>query len=77
MQVSDIVAIQEHWLFPDSLGFLNSINSLFSGWGRCFAELNLDSVCAEAKVVLVLFGRKAFIPRLNAFRTTVMIEHWF
>ena len=29
----DILAIQEHWLYPESLIFLDSIHRDFQGWG--------------------------------------------
>ena len=45
----DILAIQEHWLYPESLIFLDSIHRDFQGWGRSCSELNLNSVWRRGK----------------------------
>ena len=46
---SDICMIQEHWLYPDSLDFLSSLNKDFIGWGRSSNNLNLDSTNLEKR----------------------------
>ena len=46
---SDLCVIQEHWLYPKSLGFLSSISSDFTGWGRSSGELNMNSIWRRGK----------------------------
>ena len=53
----DICCIQEHWLYPDSLPFLDSVNPNFKTWGRCCSELNLDSISRREKGGLAFFWR--------------------
>ena len=35
---TDILVIQEHWLYPDSLGFLQTFHEDFTGWGYIFKK---------------------------------------
>ena len=45
----DILFVQEHWLYPESLSFLDSIHRHFSGWGRSCSDLNMNSVWRRGK----------------------------
>lgn len=60
LEDSDICAVQEHWLYPDSLHFLSSIHEDFVGWGRCSNDLNLDSVWRRGMGGIALLWRKDF-----------------
>ena len=44
LKESDICVLLEHWLYPDSLTFLTSVNDEFVGWGCSSDDLNLDSL---------------------------------
>ena len=56
---SDICMIQEHWLYPDSLDFLSSLNKDFIGWGRSSNNLNLDSIWRRGKGGVGMLWRKS------------------
>ena len=45
----DILAIQEHWLYPESLNMLNSVHHNYNSWGRCSSSLDLNSVWRRGK----------------------------
>ena len=45
----DILCLQEHWLFPDSLSFLDSVDLNFKSWGRSSSDLHLDSLNRRGK----------------------------
>lgn len=55
----DILVIQEHWLYPDSLSFLQSFNQDFTGWGRSCNELNLNSLWRRGKGGIAILWRKS------------------
>ena len=46
---TDIMVIQEHWLYPDSLSFLQTFHQEFTGWGRSSSDLSLDSIWRRGK----------------------------
>lgn len=54
----DIICLQEHWLYPDDLSFLDSVNHDFIKWGKCSAELNPDSISRRGKGGLAFLWRK-------------------
>ena len=45
----DILCVQEHWLFPDSLLFLDSVNTNYQSWGRSSSDLNIDPISHRGK----------------------------
>lgn len=45
----DIIFVQEHWLYSDSLSFLDTIDCSFTSWGRSSSELNDDSISRRGK----------------------------
>ena len=59
LENSDICMIQEHWLYPDSLNFLSTVNEDFTGWGRSSKDLNLDSVWRRGKGGVGMLWRKS------------------
>ena len=63
LKKSDICILTEHWLFPDSLSFLNSINEDFTPHARSSSELEVLNhilyIVAE-KVELLYSGVKAY-----------------
>ena len=62
----DICFLQEHWLFPDSLRFLESVNTEFSSWGRACDQLNLDSLSRKGFGGVAFFWRKCLnVTRLD------------
>jgi hypothetical protein len=65
LKKSDICVTQEHWLYPDSLNFLSSINKDFTGWGRSSTELNMDSVWRRGKGGVAVLWRKELNARIN------------
>ena len=56
---TDILVIQEHWLYPDSISFLQSLHPDFCGWGRSSNELNLNSIWRRGKGGIAVLWRKA------------------
>ena len=54
----DILVIQEHWLYPDSLSFLQSLHHDFTGWGRSCCELNINSFWRRGKGGIAFLWRK-------------------
>ena len=46
---TDILVIQDHWLYPHSLGFLQTFHEDFTGWGRLCNSLKLDSIWRRGK----------------------------
>ena len=57
LKESNICVLLEHWLYPDSLTFLSSVNEDFVGWGRSSDDLHLDSLWRRGK------GKVAFLRR--------------
>lgn len=55
---SDICFIQEHWLFPESLKFLQTVHQEFTAWGRSSNDLNLDSFWRRGKGGVAILWRK-------------------
>ena len=55
---SDICAIQEHWLYPDSLNFLSSVHKDFFGWSRSSYDLDPYSIWRRGKEGVALFWKK-------------------
>lgn len=55
----DICFLQEHWLYPDSLSFLDSFHQDFTGWGRSSHNLNLDSIWRRGKGGIGILWRKS------------------
>ena len=49
LKESDICVLFEHWLYPDSLTFLSSVNEEFVGWSRSSDYLNFDSLWRRGK----------------------------
>ncbi len=64
LKKSDICVVQEHWLYPDSLNFLSSINIDLAGWGRSSTELNMDSVWRTGKGGVAILWRKELMQEL-------------
>ena len=60
LEDSDICAIQEHWLYPDSLNFLSSVHKDFVGWGRSGNDLNPNSICRRGMGGIAFLWRKDF-----------------
>lgn len=52
------MVIQEHWLYPDSLSFLQTFHREFTGWGRSCNDLNLDSIWRRGKGGVAILWRK-------------------
>lgn len=55
----DICAVQEHWLYSDSLAFLNSIHQDFCAYGRSSNDLNPYSVWRRGKGGVAILWRKS------------------
>lgn len=60
LEDSDICAIQEHWLYPDSLNFLSSVQKDFVGWGRSSNDLNPNSIWRRGMGGIAFLWRKDF-----------------
>jgi hypothetical protein len=56
---TDILVIQEHWLYPDSMSFLQSLHYDFTGWGRSSNEINLNSLWRRGKGGIAILWRKS------------------
>jgi exonuclease III len=56
---TDILVIQEHWLYPDSISFLQSLHYDFTGWGRSSNEINLNSLWRRGKGGIAILWRKS------------------
>ena len=56
---TDILVIQEHWLYPDSISFLQSLHPDFCGWGRLSNGLNLNSIWRRGKGGIAVLWHKA------------------
>ena len=56
---SDICILQEHWLYPDSLDVLCSVDKHFTGWGRLSNDLNLNSIWRRGKGGISMLWRKS------------------
>lgn len=56
---TDIMVIQEHWLYPESLEFLSTIHKDFVGWGRSSDNLNLNSVWRRGKGGIGILWRRS------------------
>ena len=54
----DILCLQEHWLFLDSLAFLDSVNTNYKSWGRSSFELNIDSISRRGKGGVAFLWKK-------------------
>ena len=68
LRKSDICVLLEHWLYPDSLTFLSSVNEEFVGWGRSSYDLNLDSLWRRGKGGVAFLWRKtvnAYVTRME------------
>jgi hypothetical protein len=55
----DILVIQEHWLYPDSISIIQTFHQNFAGWGRCSRKLDLNSVWRRGKGGIAIFLRKS------------------
>lgn len=73
----DIVCLQEHWLFPDDLGFLNGIDESFTSWGRSSSNLNSESLSRRGMGGLAFLWKKdltnAVIPMLDVGSDRIMV----
>ena len=58
LKESNICVLLEHWLYPDSLTFLSSVNENFVGWGRSSDDLHLDSLWRRGKGGVAFLWRK-------------------
>lgn len=58
LKSADVMVIQEHWLYPDSLNFLQTFHQDFTGWGRSSKDLNLDSTWRRGKGGVAILWRK-------------------
>ena len=58
LKYSDICAIQEHWLYPDSLNFLSSVHKDFVGWCKSSYDLDPYSIWRRRKGGVALLWKK-------------------
>lgn len=63
----DILCLQEHWLYPDNISFLDSINPNFSSWGRCANNLNLDSISRRGNGGIAFLWKKCMNVSIETF----------
>jgi exonuclease III len=56
---TDILVIQEHWLYPDSISIIQTLHQNFTGWGRCCSNLDLNSLWRRGKGGVAIFWRKS------------------
>ena len=59
LALCDICFLQEHWLFPDNLGFLDTVDSQFITWGISSSDINPDSITRRGKGGIAFFWRKS------------------
>ena len=65
LEKSDICVVQEHWLYPDSLNFMATVNANFTGWGRSSNDLNLDSIWRRGKGGIGILWGKSLNPYIT------------
>ena len=58
LKYSDTCAIQEHWLYPDSLNFLSSVHKDFVCWGKSSYDLDPYSIWGRGKGGVALLWKK-------------------
>jgi exonuclease III len=54
----DILCLQEHWLYPDTLSFLDTIHLDFYSWGRCAKDLDIDATSRRGFGGIAFYWRK-------------------
>ena len=70
---SQIVLLQEHWLYPDELSLISQLNPNFSGFG-------LSSMCLDDKLItgrpygeLEFYGKSRFHKTLKLFNMKIVV----
>ena len=54
-----ISCIQEHWLYPDNMSFLDTLDPHFNSWVRCCSDINPDSTSRRGKGGIAFLWRKS------------------
>ena len=61
----DVLGICEHWLYPSSLSFLNSINSSYNAYGVSDNDLFVSDKCKRGKGGVALMWKKHLAPNIR------------
>jgi len=67
-QTNDIILIQEHWLTPDELNYLSTIDSDFVFFGSSAVDINSALLCGRP------YGGTAILYRLNIADSVTLVK---